>query len=211
MRRLLLVLLLMFVLQQVSYSQKIENIIIITTDGMRWQEVFGGMDSAIANNPKFNQGDSSGIFFKYWSGDAGERRSRLMPFFWSTIVKHGQLYGNRNFDNKVDNANPHWFSFPGYHELFTGYPDEKVNSNRYMNNPNTTVLEFLQKQPAFKNRIAAFASWEAFNRILNEPRAGFPVIAGHDSLTNIKLTNTQVLLQEMNRNAGSGAGTHDLF
>ena len=50
-----------------AFSQTAENIIIITTDGLRWQEVFAGMDSAIANNKKFNQGDSAEIFKKYWA------------------------------------------------------------------------------------------------------------------------------------------------
>ncbi len=46
-------------------AQQTENIIIITTDGLRWQEVFGGIDSAIAENKKFNEGDSAYIFKKY--------------------------------------------------------------------------------------------------------------------------------------------------
>ena len=50
-----------------AFSQTAENIIIITTDGLRRQEVFAGMDSAIANNPKFNQDDSAAIFKKYWA------------------------------------------------------------------------------------------------------------------------------------------------
>jgi len=45
----------------VGAQQKIENIIIITTDGLRWQEVFTGMDSAIANSSLYNQGDSAYI------------------------------------------------------------------------------------------------------------------------------------------------------
>ncbi len=36
----------------VNGQRQTENIIIITTDGFRWQEVFKGMDSAIANNSK---------------------------------------------------------------------------------------------------------------------------------------------------------------
>ena len=55
-------------------AQPAENIIIITTDGFRWQELFKGMDSAIANNPKFNQGDSAYIFERYWSNDENERK-----------------------------------------------------------------------------------------------------------------------------------------
>src|SRR6478609_4371861 len=91
------------------FSQTAENIIIITTDGFRWQEIFTGMDSAIANNKNFNQGDSAEIFKKYWASNDAERRNKLMPFLWSTIQTKGQIYGNRNFGNKVDNANPYWF------------------------------------------------------------------------------------------------------
>lgn len=64
MKRLLGILLLLQL--NTAFAQTAENIIIITTDGFRWQEVFGGMDSAIANNNKFNQYDSAGIFKKYW-------------------------------------------------------------------------------------------------------------------------------------------------
>ena len=46
-------------------QQQTQNIIIITTDGFRWQEVFKGMDSAIANRSDWNEGDSSYIFKKY--------------------------------------------------------------------------------------------------------------------------------------------------
>ena len=123
-------------------QSKIENIILITTDGLRWQEVFNGMDTAIAHNPKFIQYDSAYLYKNYWSSNANERRKLLMPFLWNTIETQGQVYGNRAFDNKVDVANPYWFSYPGYNEIFTGYPDTLVNSNDYKPNPNKTVLEF---------------------------------------------------------------------
>ena len=43
-------------LQLSGFTQnKIENIIVVTTDGLRWQELFMGMDSALANNAAFNQ------------------------------------------------------------------------------------------------------------------------------------------------------------
>lgn len=164
-----------------SYPQTAENIIIITTDGLRWQELFGGMDSAIANNKKFNQGDSAGIYKKYWSASAETRRRKLMPFFWSSIQAKGQLYGNRNLGSKVDNANRYWFSYPGYNEIFTGYPDTAINSNAYPANPHTTLLEFLNNQPRYKNKVAAFGAWDAFDRILNQQRSGIPVYCGFEA------------------------------
>jgi hypothetical protein len=163
-----------------SAQQTVENIIIITTDGLRWQEVFKGMDSAIANDNKFNQGDSDYLFKKYWGNNVTERRKKLFPFLWRTVATQGQLYGNRMYGNKIDNANPYWFSYPGYSEIMTGYADTSINTNDFPPNPNTNVLEFLNLQPKFKGKVAAFGAWEAFDRILNEKRGGFPVISAFD-------------------------------
>lgn len=178
-------------------QQKIENLVIVTTDGLRWQEVFKGMDSAIANQKKFNQGDSDYIFKKYWNNDEVTRRKLLLPFFWNTISTRGQVYGNRKFGNYVNSANPYWFSYPGYNEIFTGYPDTAVNSNEYPDNPKITVLEYLNQQPAFKGKVAAFTAWQAFNRILNEKRSGIPVTAAFDTLNGKKLTSHQLLINKM--------------
>src|SRR5678810_298424 len=178
-------------------AQQIENIIIITTDGFRWQEVFKGMDSAIANNSKFNQGDSSYIFEKYWSNNENERRKKLMPFFWNTIVNHGQIYGNRKLDNKVNNANPHWFSYPGYSEIMTGFADSTIDSNEFPPNPHVTVLEFLNQQPKFKNKVAAFGAWDAFDRILNQQRSGIPVFSAFDTIGGKNPTPNEKLINAM--------------
>ena len=161
------------------------NLIIITTDGFRWQEVFAGMDTSLANQPKFNQGDSAYLYKKYGAVELAERQKKLMPFFWNHVAKNGMLFGNRFKNNKVDVANPHWFSYPGYNEILTGYPDAAINSNDYMPNPHTNVFAFLNQQAAYKNKVAAFGAWDAFDRILNEKVAGFPVINGFEPITQL--------------------------
>ena len=171
---------LMLLISSLAFSQTAENIIIITTDGFRWQEVFTGMDSSIANNKKFNQDDSAGIFKKYWAANPAERRKKIFPFLWGTIEKNGQIYGNRDLGNNVDNANRYWFSYPGYNEIFTGYPDTAINSNKYPPNPHTNFLEFINRQPKYKNKVAAFGAWDAFDRILNEERSKIPVYSAFD-------------------------------
>ena len=184
-----------------AISQTAENIIIITTDGFRWQEVFTGMDSSIANNKKFNQDDSAGIYGKYWSNDANERRRKIMPFLWSTVEKNGQIYGNRNFNNNVDNANRYWFSYPGYNEIFTGYPDTAVNSNKYPPNPHTNLLEFFNKQPRYKNKVAAFGAWDAFDRILNQERSKIPVFSAFDLLGGSNPTANEKLINILSKDS----------
>lgn len=154
-----------------------ENIIIITLDGFRWQELFDGADETLINQPAYTN-DAEELKKQFWADSVVERRKKLLPFFWSTVAEQGQIYGNRLAGNFVNVKNPYWFSYPGYNEIFTGYPDTLVNSNDKKHNANTTVLDYLHSQPALKGKVAAFASWDVFNFIFNEKRAGFPVNAG---------------------------------
>jgi len=87
-----------------AQQHKTENVIVITLDGMRWQEIFGGIDSALMMNENYTR-EPDGLKGQFWSADAGERRKRLLPFFWTTIAAKGQLYGNRNIGNLVNVIN----------------------------------------------------------------------------------------------------------
>jgi hypothetical protein len=192
------VILLLSVLTLVLHAQhKTENIVIVTMDGMRWHEVFGGVDETLMNDKTYDH-DIKGIKEKFWAGTQEERRKKLFPFFWSTIAAHGQLYGNRKYDNKIDNANPYWFSYPGYSEIFTGYPDTAINSTDKILNPNENVLEYINKQKGYINKVAAFTSWDAFPYILNSKRSGLYVNADVDTIKlsapNLQLINDMQLL-----------------
>jgi hypothetical protein len=180
---------------------KIENVIFISIDGLRWQEVFNGMDSLIANNKSFNQKDSIGIYNKYWAKHAKERRRKLMPFLWSIIDSKGQIYGNRTLGNCVNVSNPYWFSYPGYNEMLCGFVDSSINTNAYPPNPNTNLLEFTNKQAGFEGKVAAFCAWDAFDRILNEQRSNFPVISGNDSCGGLSPDKEQQLLNRLKKDS----------
>ncbi|KAA9041122.1 LTA synthase family protein [Ginsengibacter hankyongi] len=172
------------VTQKTSAQLKTENLVIVTLDGMRWQEVYGGADSALLKNNDFTK-DSAETSSKFWSNSIEERRKKLFPFLWSTIVSKGQLYGNRWDGNKVNNANRYKFSYPGYNEIFTGYPDTTVNSNDKIPNKNSNVLGFLNQQNGFKNKVAAFTTWDAFPYIFNKWESGIYVNSDTDSLPYI--------------------------
>jgi hypothetical protein len=176
---------------------KTENLLIITLDGFRWQEVFSGADSVLINDSTFVR-DTASLKQTFWASTAQERRQKLLPFFWTTIQAQGQLYGNRWKENKVNNANKYWFSYPGYNELFTGYPDDSVNSNDKIWNKNENVLEFINRQPKYKNKVAVFATWDVFPYILNKQRSGLFVNADVDTLKfntpELKLINDMQFL-----------------
>jgi len=157
------------------------NLVIFLMDGYRWRELFQGADSGLLFNHRYNHNDSAWTVTKYWDSDPEVRRHKLMPFVWDTIARQGEVLGNRAYGNMVNVRNKYWFSYPGRNEAFTGYYDPAVNSNSYPDNPNTNVLEFIDKSPAFHGKIATFASWDAVARILNRHRNGMLVnIYGED-------------------------------
>jgi len=183
----------------VGFSQenlKTENLFLITVDGLRWQEVYTGADSLLIGHEEYVR-NSDQLIEKFWNNDPMIRRSKLLPFFWETIAENGQLYGNRDLGNKIDLANPYRFSYPGYSELLAGYADSGVDSNEKRWNPNKTVLEYINNQPGFKDKVAVFASWDVFPYIVNSQRSGIPVNAGFALADEGHLSEREQLLNEI--------------
>ncbi len=198
MKRILILSILFASVDCYSQHHKTENLVVVTMDGMRWQEVFGGIDPQIISDKRFTR-DSAAITSAFGGQDRLEKRLKLFPFLWSIIVNKGQLYGDRLSGSEVNNANPYKFSYPGYNEIFTGYPDPGINSNDKIKNPNVNVLEFIEKQQGYRKKVAAFTSWDVFPFILNKWRSGIYVNSDVDSLnfnnSSLKLLNDMQFLE----------------
>jgi hypothetical protein len=175
-------------------NTKTNNIIVITLDGYRWQEVFEGADDRIIKQGKYLK-EKDGIE-QFRGQSKNERRKKLMPFLWNVIGRQGQLYGNRNFKNKVNCSNIHLLSYPGYSEMLVGFPDASVHSNEKIVNPNSTVLEFIHKHDDYKDKVVAFATWDAFPYILREEKSDIFVNAGNEKVEGVDITEKEKLLNE---------------
>lgn len=191
------VMLLALSLEGMAQDYKTEHVVLITLDGMRWQEVFKGADSLLVDDTGMIESPGS-LLKDFWDTDPLKRREMLLPFFWNTLSKEGQIYGNRAYGNKVDNSNHMWFSYPGYNEFLSGFADdERINSNDKINNPNVTLLEYLNQLPEYKGKVMAFGSWDVFPYIVNEERSGVPVNAGFDVAEGDDLTPEEILTNKL--------------
>ena len=160
--------------------RRTENVVLIVTDGVRWQELFRGPERRLLSRTPGGVSDTAGLIRDFWRDDPAQRRAAVFPFLWNTVAKQGVLYGNQDRGSVARITNRYKFSYPGYSELFTGFVDDRINSNDYAPNPNTTVFEWLAAQPGQRGRVGAVATWSAFRRILNKERAGIDVIDGWD-------------------------------
>jgi hypothetical protein len=125
-----------------------------------------------------------------------------MPFLWDVLAKEGQLYGNRDYHNKVNCTNHHLLSYPGYSEMLVGFKHRKVSSNRHIENPNATVLEAIQNMDEFRDEVAAFATWGAFPFILRESKSNIYVNAGKD-LAHGNISRRERMLNERQEETGA--------
>ena len=168
-------------------------VIIVSTDGLRWQEVFTGAD------PDLIDRKDAQLMKDFWRDTPEARREALLPFLWSVVAKQGQLYGNASKGSFALCANGRNFSYPGYQEMLCGFPDPRIDSNAKQLNPNVSVLEWLAKRPGFEGRVAAFGTWDVLPFILNRPRSGLPTQAAHEPIRGELLTERQRTINDLLR------------
>lgn len=154
-----------------------DRVIVVTLDGMRWQEIFGGADRRLMTSADGGVADTALTLRRFWRDDPDSRRRAVMPFLNSVVAERGLLLGDSANGSRFQVANDQRFSYPGYNELFTGAADPRITSNDKNPNPNVTVLEWLAGRPGFRGSIEAFGSWDVFPFIFNTARSRLPVNA----------------------------------
>ncbi|MGE5278232.1 MAG: alkaline phosphatase family protein [Acidobacteriota bacterium] len=159
-------------------ARRTENVVLIVSDGLRWQEVFRGAEEDLSNEQCGSIPNVEEFRREFWRDTPEERRRALLPFFWDVIAARGQLFGNQTEGSLAHDTNGRDFSYPGYNEMLAGVPDPRIDSNDPVPNRNVTVFEWLNRQPRLAGRVAAYGTWSVFDAIFNAKRSGLKVCAG---------------------------------
>ncbi len=174
---------------------KTRNVILVTADGQRWQEVFTGIDPTLMNEKNAGMADAAELRQQLWRESAMARREALMPFFWTQLVPHGVAWNN------VHVSNAYRVSYPGYSEILTGRADnDRIRGNDKIQNPNQTVLEFVRHKLGLTQAdVALIGTWEVF-QFIGESRpgtitinAGYRAIHGSPRLDELSRAQFDVL------------------
>jgi hypothetical protein len=183
-------------------SKAADNLLLVSIDGLRWQEVFRGYQNDILNLEEFKSHKSA--LEKQFSGKSiQEKRQKLMPFLWQVVSKQGLLIGNRGNNSTMQLTNDLWFSYPGYNELLTGKADPNIISNQPSDNTNVTFLEWLNAQKGYQYQVAVFGSWDVFPAIINRARSQIPINAGFESADWPDLSSKAKWLNEFQKQVPS--------
>lgn len=168
-----------------------KNVVLVTIDGLRWEELFRGADPSLVRDAAYRA--------RYV--DVPDRAQALAPFLLS-FAQDGALIGNRDAGSCARVSNEFWFSYPGYAEMLAGRPNPRVRYNQAIPNNDVTVLEGLIQRPEFAGQVRVFAEWNAVPAIVNTERSGIPVSlppdyeAPHDAQV---MTQVRAMLPDLPR------------
>ncbi len=177
---------------------KTQTVVLIVSDGLRWQEIFTGAEEDLLNDKAGGSwvGEED-LRKRYWRQSATERRALLFPFLWGTVAKGGQLYGNQAVGSVAHVTNGKAFSYPGYNEMSTGYPNDAIDSNEFGPNPNPTVFEWLNKFDELRGRVAIYGTWNVYDDIFNKNRSRLVMQTGWTLARKRHETARDALLREL--------------
>ena len=196
MKRIIVILLSLMPLLMFAKGDKDTRLVIITIDGLRWQEVFEGAEENLLSDTKQVR-DVKQYRETYWRSTPEERREALMPFVWSTIARQGTLIGNRNVNSMMQVANKTNISYPGYCEMMTGMVDEAITGNDPVNNPHRNVLEAANEDARYKGKVVMYGSWKSTRFAIHNEQAGIPASVSYESNIAKKQTPRIKLAERM--------------
>ena len=130
-------LIILFILLLSSSAWANPKVILITLDGVRWQEIYNGSD-------RFR--------------DNGEHLTpqQLVPNLYNSFVSQGMAFGK---SSKMIASGPNHISLPGYLEIVRGHPSTDCQTN-YCN----PIIDRSFFAPF--NRSAVFSSWNTIHKTL---------------------------------------------
>jgi hypothetical protein len=129
-------------------------VVVVTLDGVRWQEVFDGSD------PR-------------WSDRAIAARA-LMPNLHRLATERGSAVGAPGY-GRISASGPHFVSLPGYMEILGGRSAVDCKDNDC---PQTAVPTLFDDAARSGAKVAGFSSWERTARALTASPGLFPLSCG---------------------------------
>jgi len=154
-------------------GRKTRHLVLVTADGLRRQEIFTGIDPRLMREKAAHMDKEDGLRRQFWAETPQQRREKLFPFLWKTLVPQGVILGNIDRGSTVEVTNAYRVSYPGYSEILTcRAQDDRIRNNDPVQNPLPTVLEYLQREWRLnRSQVALFGSWDRFRQV-GESRPG---------------------------------------
>ena len=128
-------------------------IVIVTLDGVRWHEVFEGVDAALAKEHGLPESDVVSA-------------AELMPSLHDIIATHGVALGAPGHGAPISASGPNFLSLPGYAELLSGRRSTACLDNQCPGSGTSTLVDEFSAAASLDHPDAAvITSWPDIARV----------------------------------------------
>jgi hypothetical protein len=135
---------------RVAQGSKVRrSVVLVAIDGVRWQDVFEGVDPALAE--KFHVPAEERV-------DA----ARLLPNLHRLMTTEGAAIGGPGADHPMEASGPNFVSLPGYTEMLTGRADTGCTDNQCARTELPTVADEVARGGL--GEAVVVASWPVIAR-----------------------------------------------
>jgi hypothetical protein len=178
-----------------------KNVVLVTLDGVRVQDLFGGLDEVVAtHDEKQVYSDMAAMRARFGGATPEERRSKLMPEFWTRLAPQGVVFGNPARGNHVKVQNGVYWSTPGYVEMLTGAPRPEVVDNEERRYAHRTALELARSELGLEfGQVAAIGSWDGYANAAASTADAFVMVGAYDDVPDDWRTDEIDFLNELRR------------
>lgn len=139
------------------------TVIVIALDGVRWQDVFLGVDPVLADRYRVPPGDRV---------DA----ARLVPSLHRLMTESGAAVGAPSAGPSMHASGPNFVSLPGYMEMLTGRADTGCTTNRCGTVALSTIADDVARAAA--GEVAVVTSWPRILRAASANPSSIVASAG---------------------------------
>jgi hypothetical protein len=181
--------------QVAKRASAIDHLVLVTIDGVRWQEVFRGVDTSLASRTKARH-------------QLEMSPEALLPNIHRIATTHGVLLGKE--DSQVRVSSPSTVSLPGYSELFSGKTPRCANNDCPQTTETTLLDDWHRADP--EATMAVFSSWARIPRAVARDVRHLVVSAGRNDVRVPARLSSDKMFRRMladGTTAGPAPGTDD--
>jgi hypothetical protein len=146
-------------------------VVLVVLDGVRWQEVFRGVDANLA------RGHAEPV--------VGPRD--LLPHLYAAIDEKGAVIGAPGRGRTIAATGPNFVSMPGYTEIFQGRPPGRCQDNDCAPPEGPTLVDEVRSAVDSDAQVAVFASWAGIGRVAARSRSRIVLSAGRRDIVHAEL------------------------
>jgi hypothetical protein len=141
-------------------------VVLVVLDGVRWQEIFGGVDPVLAASHR--------------AGPVVSARS-LLPSLYAALDARGAAVGAPGY-GVISASGPNFVSLPGYTEIFAGRAPTACQDNDCTGASGTTIVDALRDRARADSDVAVIASWAPIGRAATRAPSRIVLSAGRQSV-----------------------------